>query len=211
MAGAPQALSRRFAPPGAGERRRLVAGLSGPPAAAARFLLGKWLVRRRGRRLLPVRIVEVEAYEAAEDPAAHAWRGRTARTAPLWGAPGTVYVYLVYGNHHCLNLAALPEGVPGCVLVRAAEPLPECGLAPDACRGPGRLCRALGIDTRLSGRHLFEAGSALWLREGTPPERVAVTPRVGIRHAAERPLRFLDAASAAVSRFHARGPRRRAP
>jgi DNA-3-methyladenine glycosylase len=202
-------VNRRFGPPGPGERRRLLAGLSGPPAAAARFLLGQWLVRRLRRRLLPVRIVEVEAYEAADDPAAHAHRGRTARNAPLWGPPGTVYVYFVYGNHHCLNLATLPAGTPGCVLIRAAEPLPESGLAPDTCRGPGRLCRALGIDTRLSGHHLFEAGLGLWLREGHAPERVCVSPRVGIRHAAERPLRFFDAASAAVSRLHARGPRRR--
>ena len=94
-------------------------------------------------------------------------------------------------------------------LARAAEPLPESGLAPDACRGPGRLCRALHIDTRLSGRHLHEPGSGLWLREGRPPGQVSVSPRVGIRHAVERPLRFFDAASAAVSRFHTRAARRR--
>jgi len=209
VASAPPALNRRFGPPGPGERRRLLAGLSGPPVAAARFLLGAWLVRRRGRRLLPVRIVEAEAYEGANDPAAHAFRGRTPRNAPLWGPPGTVYVYFVYGNHHCLNLATQPAGVPGCVLVRAAEALPECGLPPDACRGPGRLCRALAIDTRLSGHHLFEPGSGLWLREGPAPEHVAVSPRVGIRHAAGRPLRFFDAAGPAVSRFHARAPRRK--
>jgi DNA-3-methyladenine glycosylase len=143
--------------------------------------------------------VEVEAYLGRGDPAAHVARGRTRRTAPLFGPPGTLYVYLVYGLHHCLNLAVDGPGVAGCVLVRAAEPLPRSGLADDACRGPGRLCRALGIDTRLSGRHLFERGAELTLREGRPPRRVGVSPRVGVRHAADWPLRFFDAASPAVS------------
>jgi 3-methyladenine DNA glycosylase Mpg len=83
--------------------------------------------------------------------------------------------------------------------VRAAEPLPGSGLAPLSCRGPGRLCRTLSIDTRLSGRHLFETEAPLTLREGRPDGRVAVSPRIGIRHAASWPLRFYDAASAAVS------------
>jgi DNA-3-methyladenine glycosylase len=99
--------------------------------------------------------------------------------------------------HHCLNLSVEQEGVPGCVLIRAAEPLSE--LPPGSCRGPGRLCRALEIDVSLSGRHVFEPRSRLWLREGTPPARVAVTGRVGIRHAAEEPRRFYDEESRAVS------------
>ena len=150
-------------------------------------------------RTLAARIVESEAYLGARDPAAHVYRGRTPRTEPLFGPPGTLYVYFVYGMHHCLNLAVDGPGVAGCVLVRAAEPLPGSGLPADACRGPGRLCRALSIDTRLSGRHLFERGAPLTLREGRPPRRVAVSPRIGIRHAASWPLRFYDPESAAVS------------
>ena len=150
-------------------------------------------------RTLAARIVEAEAYLGADDPAAHDYRGRTARTAPLFGPPGTLYVYFVYGVHHCLNLAVDGRGVPGCVLVRAAEPLPGSGLPEDSCRGPGRLCRALSIDTGLSGRHLFERGAPLTLRDGRPPRRVAVSPRVGIRHAAGWPLRFYDPESSAVS------------
>jgi DNA-3-methyladenine glycosylase len=146
-----------------------------------------------------VRIVETEAYLGGADPAAHAARGRTPRTEPLWGPPGTVYVYFIYGMYHCLNLVVDRAEVPGCVLVRAAEPLERSGLDPLACRGPGRLCRALGIDTRLSGRHLFERDPPLTLREGAPPARVAVSPRIGIRHARTRPLRFYDAESVAVS------------
>jgi DNA-3-methyladenine glycosylase len=150
-------------------------------------------------RARAARIVEAEAYLGAGDPAAHVYRGRTQRTAPLFGPPGTLYVYFVYGMHHCLNLAVDGPEVAGCVLVRAAEPLPGSGLAPLACRGPGRLCRALSIDTRLSGRHLFEPGAPLTLREGRPVERVAVSPRIGIRNAASWPLRFYDPGSAAVS------------
>ena len=181
------------------ERARLRALLSRPAADAARGLIGCVLVRRvRGRTLL-ARIVETEAYLGTSDPAAHVYRGRTPRTEPLFGPPGTLYVYFVYGMHHCLNVAVDGPGVAGCVLVRAAEPLPGSGLAPDALRGPGKLCRALGIDTRLLGQHLFERGASLTLREGTPPRRVAVSPRIGIRRAATWPLRFYDTASPAVS------------
>jgi DNA-3-methyladenine glycosylase len=114
-----------------------------------------------------------------------------------------VYVYSVYGMHHCLNLAVDGPGVAGCVLIRAAEPLPRSGLAEDACQGPGRLCRALRIDTRLSGRHVLEDRPALALREGLRPGRLAVSTRIGIRLGVDRPLRFFDPESRAVSR----GPR----
>jgi DNA-3-methyladenine glycosylase len=187
------------ASPPPGERARLRALLSRPVVEAARGLIGCVLVRSVRGRSLAARIVEVEAYLGAGDPAAHVYRGRTPRTEPLFGSPGTLYVYFVYGMHHCLNVAVDGPGTAGCVLVRAGEPLPGSGLAPDACRGPARLCRALAIDTRLSGRHLFERGAALTLREGLPPRDVAVSPRVGIRHAADWPLRFYDPESPAVS------------
>jgi len=167
-------------------------------------------VRRLGQRTLAARIVETEAYLGPTDPAAHAFRGRTRRTEPLWGPPGTVYVYFVYGMHHCLNLSVDRAGEPGCVLIRAAEPLPGSGLTEGACRGPGRLTRALGIEARDSGRWLFERGSRLYLREGRAPRRVAVSTRVGITRAADRPLRFYDAASASVSPGLTRAGRARA-
>ena len=191
-------LEPRKSPPGRG-RARLRALLSRPAAEAARGLIGCVLVRRARGRTLTARIVEAEAYLGATDPAAHVFRGKTPRTAPLFGPPGTVYVYLVYGLHHCLNLAVDGPGVAGCVLIRAAEPLAGCGLDEKACRGPGRLCRTLSIDTRLSGRHLFEDGATLTLRPGRPPRRVAVSRRIGIRHAADRRLRFYDPDSPAVS------------
>jgi DNA-3-methyladenine glycosylase len=157
------------------------------------------LVRRLRGRTLRARIVEAEAYLGSGDPAAHVHRGRTPRTAPLFGPPGTLYVYLVYGMHHCLNVAVAGRDTPGCVLIRAAEPLRGSGLGPWALRGPGRLCRTLGIDTRLSGRHVFEPEAPLTLVYAPPPRRVAVSRRIGIRQAAERRLRFFDPASTAVS------------
>jgi DNA-3-methyladenine glycosylase len=179
-------------------RQRALLGL--PTVEAARRLVGMTLVRTlRGRRL-GVRIVETEAYLGASDPAAHAFRGRTPRTEPLWGPPGTVYVYFIYGMHHCLNVAVDRRCVQGCVLIRAGEPLEGTGLDKDACRGPGRLCRALAIDRRQSGASLLEPGAALYLRDGERPSRLAVSPRVGIREAASWPLRFFDPESAAVTK-----------
>lgn len=167
---------------------------------AARALLGQVLVRRfPDGREVRARIVETEAYLPAGDPAAHVFRGPTPRNAPLYGATGNVYVYLVYGMHHCLNLAVDAPGTPGCVLIRAAEPLTP-GLEADAMRGPGRLCRALALDTRHSGTNLFAPDAPLTLVRGAPPRRIAVGPRVGLRVGVELCLRFCDVASAAVSR-----------
>jgi DNA-3-methyladenine glycosylase len=185
--------------PGSRERARLEALLLRPAPEAARGLIGQILVRLGPGGVQAVRIVETEAYLGADDPAAHASRGRTPRTEPLWGPVGTLYVYFIYGMHHCLNLAVDRPGVPGCVLIRAAEPLPGTALPALACRGPGRLCRALGIDRTLSGRRLFEAAPLVTLREGSGPRRVGTSPRVGIRHATERRLRFFDPERPAVS------------
>lgn len=192
-------MTARFDMAGPAERRRLLETLAGPPEVAAPRLLGLYLVRRSGRTVTRARIVEVEAYQGLDDPAAHAFRGRTPRTAPLFEAPGTLYVYFIYGMHYCLNLATEPRGRAGSVLIRAAEPL-DGALTPRALSGPGRLCRGLAIDTRLSGRHVFDRSAGLTLREGSAPERIEVSPRIGIRLAAERPLRFFDADSKAVTR-----------
>jgi DNA-3-methyladenine glycosylase len=93
------------------------------PRAVARKLLGKLIVRRQGRQLLAGRIVEVEAYLGADDFAAHAAAGRTARNAVLFGSSGHAYVYFIYGVHYCLNISCLPDGEAGCVLIRALEPV----------------------------------------------------------------------------------------
>src|SRR5712691_3349508 len=93
------------------------------PRRVSRDLLGKVLMRCHGRELLAGRIVEVEAYLGTGDLAAHAAAGRTARNDVLFGPPGHAYVYFIYGNHYCLNVSCLPDGVPGCVLFRALEPV----------------------------------------------------------------------------------------
>jgi DNA-3-methyladenine glycosylase len=93
------------------------------PVTVARELLGKLLIRRDGRKLLAGRIVEDEAYLGANDPAAHAYSGRTPRNAVLFGPPGYAYVYFIYGNHYCLNVSCMPEGFGEGVLLRAMEPV----------------------------------------------------------------------------------------
>src|SRR5664279_4684402 len=93
------------------------------PVTVGRELLGKLLIRREGRRLLAGRVVEDEAYLGVEDPAAHAYSGRTARNAVLFGPPGHAYVYFIYGNHYCLNVSCLRAGDAGSLLIRALEPI----------------------------------------------------------------------------------------
>lgn len=188
--------------PGPAEEQRLRRLLAQPARRAARSLLGQILVKL-GPAPVAARIVETEAYLGASDPAAHAFRGRTRRTEPLFGPSGNIYVYFIYGMHHCLNLTVDRPGKAGCVLIRAAEPL---GDEPaQAGRGPGLLCRLLQLDRRHSGVHLFDPASPLTLREGRPPRRIAVSKRIGIRQAAERRLRFYDPDSPAVSGGRIRG------
>ena len=156
-----------------------------PTIEVARDLLGKTLIHRRRAG----RIVEVEAYLGEQDRAAHAWSGRTRRTEVLYGPGGYCYVYLVYGMYHCLNVVAETAGSPGCVLVRALEPL--CGIeTKPPCNGPGRLTRALGIDLRQYGADL--TAGPLTVRDALRPltEIVQTGTRIGIRHATDWPLRF---------------------
>lgn len=167
--------------------------------------------------ILGGRIVEAEAYLGEHDPAAHAARGRTAATEVMYREGGHAYVYKIYGMHYCLNAVAEPEGTPGCVLIRALEPLlgvetmllnrkldPE--KMKDLCSGPGKLCQALGIDTKLNGADLT-AGPLLIMRLSEPPPlALASGPRVGITKAADWPLRFWVEGSPWVSKTPA--PRR---
>ena len=167
-------------------------------------LLGKLLIRRLGDHTIVGRIVEVEAYIGKDDPAAHAFGGRTKRNAVLFGPPGHAYVYFVYGMHYCLNVSCEPEGQAGSVLIRALEPVAGIeemtqlrGLAPGTdlrllTSGPGRLCQALDITRpEQDGSDLTDSGSGLYIADdGYAPPGIAVTPRIGIRKAAERPLRY---------------------
>ena len=192
-----------------------------PPDVVARNLLGKVLVRRyqngsgarRRTERLTGRIVEVEAYFGLDDPAAHAFAGKTARNAVLFGPPGVAYVYFIYGMHFCLNISCEPEGQAGCVLLRALEPVEGLermaelrGMARGAnprllTSGPGRLCQALGIVREThNGIDVTSARTGLHVEDdGFVPPEIAVTPRIGIRKAAERPARFAIAGNRYVS------------
>jgi DNA-3-methyladenine glycosylase len=185
------------------------------PRVVSRDLLGKILIRRQGRKRLMARIVEVEAYLGEGDPAAHAAAGRTPRNSVLFGPPGYAYVYFIYGNHYCLNVSCLPDGIAGGVLFRALEPLAGIeemarlrGVSVDRPRdlrlltsGPGRLAEAFDITReRDNGKNLTSSRSDLWLGDdGSPPPRVRTTTRIGITKAAERPLRYIIAGNAFVS------------
>jgi len=164
----------------------------------APVILGAHLVRRLpDGELLRVRIVETEAY-GPQDPASHAFGGATRRNATMFGDAGHLYVYLVYGLHHCLNVVTEGPGRGSAVLLRAAEPL-EGLEGRDVCRGPGRLARALGLDLAFDGADLTR-GAEVWLERGERPASIAVGPRVGITKAAERPWRYVIEGDPWVSR-----------
>ena len=176
-------------------------------------LLGKILVRREGCNILTGRIVEVEAYLGADDPAAHASIGKTPRNAVLFGPPGHAYVYFIYGNHYCLNVSCLPDGTPGGILFRALEPIQGVremfklrGIAGDSdvrrlTSGPGRLAEALGITReRDNDTDLTDVRSDLYIADdGSPPPKIIITKRIGITKAADMPLRYIVAGNTFVS------------
>jgi len=188
-----------------------------PPERVARRLLGKVLARRTRAGWLTGRIVEVEAYLGPHgktaDPAAHSHRGPTPRNRVLFGPAGHAYVYFIYGMYSCMNVSCEREGHGGGVLIRALEPMAGLeqmarnrGLAPgvaarELTSGPGRLSQALGITRSAdNGLDLLDPESPLQLRDdGTRTGRVVVTVRIGIRHAADLPLRFAIAGNACVS------------
>ncbi len=184
----------------------------------ARELLGKLLIRREGRKLMAGRVVEDEAYLGPNDPAAHAYAGKTARNFVLFGPPGHAYVYFIYGNHYCLNVSCMPERNGEGVLFRALEPVwgvdamarargLDLPVSPSGAQlrmissGPGRLSQALGITReRDNNKDLTSHASDLWLADdGCRPERIVATPRIGITKAVEQPLRFAIADNAYVS------------
>jgi DNA-3-methyladenine glycosylase len=177
-----------------------------PTQEVARGLLGKILVHGATAG----QIVEAEAYLGLADLAAHASHGMTDRTRVLFGPPGHAYVYLSYGMHECLNLVAEPEGQPGCVLIRALQPLagieimrgrrPSARRIEDLASGPGKLTAALDITRRHYGADLTRGALTVRRLVAEPPIEIVATPRVGVREAADWPLRFYVAGNRFVSR-----------
>lgn len=169
------------------------------PTRVAPELLNKLLVRDDGRA---GRIVEVEAYAGSEDPAAHSYRGMTARTATMFGEAGHLYVYLSYGMHWGANAVCGEVGQGWGVLLRALEPLqglaliqqarPSIRRAVDLASGPGRLSQAMGITKALDGADLVRDDRGVRIAsDGMPPPAApAVSPRIGISKAAAFPWRW---------------------
>ncbi|MBK7349645.1 MAG: DNA-3-methyladenine glycosylase [Gemmatimonadetes bacterium] len=178
-------------------------------SVVARELLGAVLVVGAGGRRASGRIVEVEAYLGAEDPASHAYGFRRHRqNAALYGPPGTWYVYRSYGLHWCANLVTGPPGQGAAVLLRALEPLEGLALMRRRrggvrerllCAGPGRLCEALGITRTLDGARRHPT-TAVVLRGEAPGAEVVASPRIGISRARDWPLRFTVPGSPWLSR-----------
>jgi len=194
----------------------------------ARRLLGQRFVRGLGDQILAGVIVETEAYVGIRDRASHAFEGRrTPRNESMYATPGTIYVYFTYGMHHCVNVVCGKEGDPQAVLIRSVEPTD--GLAVmrslrarvtedvDLCRGPGNLCKAMGISREDNGTlckgvevltpKLQEEGSR-WIGiartrlRSLPWSAIVATPRIGLGISgpwAEAPLRLFVRDSPAVS------------
>jgi DNA-3-methyladenine glycosylase len=181
-----------------------------PSERVAPRLLGKLLVHRTttGAGVLAGRIVEVEAYlgphHRTPDPAAHSHRGPTPRNTVIFGPAGHAYVYAIYGRYFCMNITCEIAGQAGCILLRALEPVAGTeqmtlnrGLAPNArpydlTGGPSRLCMALDLTRPVhNGLDLLDVTSPLQVRDdGFVVRKAMVTPRIGIRHAVDLPLRF---------------------
>jgi DNA-3-methyladenine glycosylase len=176
----------------------------------ARDLLGAVLQCKTEDGVTSGIIVETEAYVGEHDEACHAFAGLTKRTAPLYGKPGTSYVYFIYGMYWCFNAVTREHGLPSAVLVRAVEPFEGIRLMRsrrlktkrdiDLTNGPGKLCLALGIGREMNELSLQRG--PLVIREGVEisDSEVAVTPRIGITKAVDWPLRWIVKENPYISR-----------
>lgn len=172
--------------------------LTGEVLTAARSLLG-WEVVTHGRGVTTAaRIVETEAYAGSDDPASHAYRGRTRRNAAMFAKAGTVYVYRSYGIHWCMNIVVGPPGMAHAVLLRGGEPVEgreemvaRRGRERDLLNGPGKLCQALGVDGACDGTDVLTGPIRLRRGTGVARRRIVATPRIGISQARDRLWRFV--------------------
>ena len=199
-----------------------------PSVQVAPELLGCVLEHQTPAGLVAVELTEVEAYAGASDPASHAYRGKTARNAVMFGPPGHAYVYFTYGMYFCVNLVCARNGSASAVLLRAGRVIEGEELARarrtrgstvisfrDLARGPARLCQAMAINRTQDGADLLDPAARLRLRLATdderPPEpvQVAAGPRVGVSQAADIPWRFWIADDPTVSVYRRAVPRRK--
>ncbi len=201
------------------ERERLAQ----PALVIAPLLLGAVLASDVGSARVAVRLTEVEAYEGLDDPASHAFRGRTARTAVMFGPPGHLYCYFTYGMHWCANIVCGVDGVAAAVLLRAGEITegietararrPAARRDVDLARGPARLASCLGLGAETNGVDLCDPASTVRLDAIPSRQRPGITagPRVGITAAADRAWRFWLPTEPTVSSFKAGGRKRATP
>ena len=199
-------------------------------------LLGCVLEHDTPEGLVAVALTEVEAYHGQDDPASHAYRGRTPRNAVMFGPPGHAYVYFTYGMHFCVNLVCLPEGAASAVLLRAGRVVEGEDLARarrtapgpdgrDLARGPARLCQALAITRAQDGADVCDPASPLRVRWPGPAQpgagsvgpaelagaSISRGPRVGVSVAGDVAWRFWVTGDATVSVYRAHAPRRARP
>lgn len=169
-----------------------------PTLEVAPDLLGKILVHIKGKTVTSGRIVELEAYRNADDPASHAHRGQTPRNALMFGEAGRAYVYFIYGMYFCVNVVTEEHGTAGACLIRALEPLEGIGIMKkrrgieklnDIANGPGKLCIAMAIDLSLNGADYL--GDTLYLiDDGYTGFKIKKSPRIGIRTGTDKRWRF---------------------
>ncbi|MDE2876170.1 MAG: DNA-3-methyladenine glycosylase [Gemmatimonadota bacterium] len=171
--------------------------VDGGTVQVARRLPGSLVVSTVGGHEASGRIVETEAYLGRDDPASHAFRGRTRRNGTMFGKRGALYVYVSYGIHHCINVVTGEEGDPGAVLIRALEPVSGLdvmarrrGRTTELCSGPGRLAQAFGITMRHDGHDLSRPPIRLVAQPAPAGAVVGISGRIGVSRAADRPLRF---------------------
>jgi DNA-3-methyladenine glycosylase len=191
-----------------------------PVLQVAPDLLGRVLVHDAPTGRVAARLTEVEAYDGANDPGSHAFRGRTKRNATMFGPPGHLYVYFTYGMHYCMNLVCGPPGTPTGILLRAAavtegiplvrERRPTARNEAEFARGPARFVLALGVGPGDDGADVCGDGPLTILAGNRPPRaRIRKGPRVGLRDAADFPWRFWIQGDPSVSVYRPHVPKTR--
>ncbi len=177
---------------------------------AAKELIGKYIFRNTGTKILSGIIVETEAYTGRTDPAAHSYKGKTPRNAVMFEEGGTAYVYFTYGNHFCFNAVTCKKNTPSAVLIRGVEPVKGIEIMKknrgtddvlNLTNGPGKLARAFDIDRKLNGASL--SGNEIYIAEAVDDKRkyhILKSKRIGITKNTEKLYRFYVKDNPYVSR-----------